>query len=151
MKIDEQNISIHPADNNSVLSLPYADGGIKAGFPSPAQDYLESAIDLNKELIKHPASTFYGRVKGDSMIDANVHDGDILVIDKSLEPQDGDMAVCFIDGEFTIKYIKIEKNVIWLVPANEEYKPIKVTIENDFLIWGIVTYCIKNVRKRWTK
>ena len=144
----KQNISIHPADSNSELSLPYADGGIKAGFPSPAQDYMEQAIDLNKELIKHPASTFYGRVKGDSMIDADVHDGDILVIDKSLDPQDGDMAVCYIDGEFTIKYIKIEKDIIWLVPANKEYKPIKVTIENDFLIWGIVTYCIKNLRRK---
>lgn len=142
------NIEIHPVDNKSELPLPYADGGIKAGFPSPAQDYMESVIDLNKELIKHPASTFYGRVKGDSMIDANVNDGDILVIDKSLDPQNGDMAVCYIDGEFTIKYIKIEKDIIWLVPANEKYKPIKVTIENDFLIWGIVTYCIKNVRKR---
>lgn len=142
------NLEIHQTDLRLELSLPYADGGIKAGFPSPAQDYMEAAIDLNKELIKHPASTFYGRVKGDSMIDANVHDGDILVIDKSLEPQNGDMAVCFIDGEFTIKYIKLEKDVIWLQPANEKYAPIKVTIDNDFLIWGIVTYCIQNVRRK---
>ena len=146
--MNKTNLKIHPSDQSLELSLPYADGGIKAGFPSPEQDYIESAIDLNKELIKHPASTFYGRVKGDSMIDANVHDGDILVIDKSLELQNGDMAVCFIDGEFTIKYIKLEKDVIWLVPANENYEPIKVTIENDFLIWGIVTYCIQNKRRR---
>lgn len=143
-----QNLSVHPADLQSEVALPYADGGIQAGFPNIAQDYLEQTIDLNKELIRHPASTFYGRVKGDSMIDANVHDGDILVIDKSLDPQDGDMAVCYIDGEFTIKYIKIEKDIIWLVPANDNFKPIKVTIENDFLIWGIVTYCIKNVRRK---
>ena len=146
--MNKTNLKIHPSVQSLKLSLPYADGGIKAGFPSPAQDYMESAIDLNKELIKHPASTFYGRVKGDSMIDANVHDGDILVIDKSLEPQNGDMAVCFIDGEFTLKYIKLEKDVIWLEPANKNYKRIKVTIENDFLIWGIVTYCIQNKRRR---
>lgn len=146
--MNKTNLEIHKSDVDLELSLPFADQGIKAGFPSPAQDYLETAIDLNKELIKHPASTFYGRVKGDSMIDANVHDGDILVIDKSLEPRDGDMAVCFIDGEFTIKYIKIEKDVIWLQPANENYKPIKVTIDNDFLIWGIVTYCIQNKRRK---
>ena len=146
--MNKANLKIHPSDQSIELSLPYADGGIKAGFPSPAQDYMESAIDLNKELIKHPASTFYGRVKGDSMIDANVNDGDILVIDKSLEPQNGDMAVCFIDGEFTLKYIKLEKDVIWLEPANKNYKRIKVTIENDFLIWGIVTYCIQNKRRR---
>lgn len=80
------------------------------------------------------------------MIDAGIHDGDILIIDKSLEPRSGDMAVCFIDGEFTIKYIKIEKKIIWLVPANEQYEPIRVTEENDFLIWGIVTYSIKKQR-----
>ena len=145
-KPQKTNMEIHAIDTQLDLALPYADGGIKAGFPSPAQDYMESAIDLNKELIRHPASTFYGRVKGDSMIDAAVNDGDILVIDKSLEPQDGDMAVCFVDGEFTIKYIKIEKDVVWLQPANSSYKPIKVTIDNDFLIWGVVTYCIKKLR-----
>ena len=133
--MNKTNLKIHPSVQSLKLSLPYADGGIKAGFPSPAQDYMESAIDLNKELIKHPASTFYGRVKGDSMIDANVHDGDILVIDKSLEPQNGDMAVCFIDGEFTIKYIKLEKDVIWLEPANENYEPIKVTIGDEKSIY----------------
>lgn len=82
------------------------------------------------------------------MIDAGVQDGDVLVIDKSLEPQNGDMAVCFVDGEFTIKYIKIEKEVVWLEPANPKYKPIRVTADNDFLIWGIVTYCIKNLRRK---
>ncbi len=142
----KQTIEIYKADIDTELSLPFADTGIKAGFPSPAQDFMDLAIDLNKELVRHPASTFYGRVKGDSMIDAGIHDGDILIIDKSLEPRSGDMAVCFIDGEFTIKYIKIEKKIIWLVPANEQYEPIRVTEENDFLIWGIVTYSIKKQR-----
>ena len=140
-------LTIVPIDLTTNLPLPYADGGIKAGFPNIAQDYLEQAIDLNKELVKHPANTFYGRVSGDSMIDAGVSDGDILVIDKLVEPSNGDMAVCYIDGEFTLKYIKIELDVIWLVPANKEFQPIKVTSENDFLIWGIVTYCIKKVKK----
>jgi len=137
------SIEICRAETNTELALPMADGGIKAGFPSPAQDFMDLAIDLNRELVRHPASTFYGRVKGDSMIDAGINDGDILIIDKSLDPKDGDMAVCYVDGEFTIKYIKIEKKVIWLVPANKEYQPIKVTEDNDFLIWGIVTYSIK--------
>lgn len=128
------------------LRIPFADGGIHAGFPSPAQDYLELSIDLNKELIKHPDSTFLGRVKGDSMADAGIGDGDILIIDKSLQPKTGDMAVCFIDGEFTVKYIKIENRVIWLVPANPAYHPIKVTEQNDFIIWGIVLYSIKKQR-----
>jgi DNA polymerase V len=107
---------------------------------------MDLAIDLNRELVRHPASTFYGRVRGDSMQDAGVCDGDILIIDKSLEPQNGDMAVCFVDGEFTIKHIRIEKGAVWLMPANDRYKPLKVTEENDFLIWGIVTYSIKKQR-----
>lgn len=140
-------LTIVPIDLTTNLPLPYADGGIKAGFPNIAQDYLEQAIDLNKELIKHPANTFYGRVSGDSMIDAGVSDGDILVIDKLVEPSNGDMAVCYIDGEFTLKYIKIELDVIWLVPANKEFQPIKVTSENDFLIWGIVQFVIHKPKR----
>ncbi len=142
-----KKIEIYKADIGSSLPLPIADEGIRAGFPSPAQDFMDLSIDLNQELVKHPSSTFYGRVKGDSMIDAGVHDGDVLIIDKSLEPKDGDMAVCFIDGEFTIKYIKIEEKVIWLVPANKNFHPIKVTEDNNFLIWGIVTYCITRINK----
>jgi DNA polymerase V len=119
--------------------------GISAGFPSPAQDFLDSSIDLNKELIKNSASTFYGKVKGNSMIEANLNDGDLLIIDKSIEPSTNKIAICFIDGEFTVKRIKIESDIIWLIAENKNYKPIKVTAENDFLIWGIVTYVIKTV------
>ena len=79
--------------------------GIHAGFPSPAQDYMSGVIDLNKELVRHPEATFYGRVVGDSMIDAGINEGDVLVIDKSLEPSEGDMCVCFIDGEFALKFV----------------------------------------------
>ena len=144
--MNKNALEIYRAETNVELSLPIADDGIKAGFPSPAQDFMDLAIDLNKELVRHPASTFYGRVRGDSMQGAGVYDGDILIIDKSLEPQNGDMAVCFVDGEFTIKHIRIEKEVVWLIPANDHYKTIKVTEENDFLIWGIVTYSIKKQR-----
>jgi len=102
-------------------------------------------IDLNKELIKNNVSTFYGKVKGNSMIGAGLSDGDLLIIDKSLEPSNNKIAVCFIDGEFTVKRIKIGRDVVWLIAENKDYKPIKVTKENDFLIWGIVTYVIKSV------
>ena len=98
---------------------------------------------MNKELIKNPSATFYGRVRGNSMKDLGIHDGDLLIIDKSLEPQNGKIAICFIDGEFTVKTIKIERDCIWLVPANAAYKPIKVTKDNDFLVWGIVINVIK--------
>lgn len=132
----------------SDVILPIADGGIKAGFASPAQDYIESGIDLNRELIKNPASTFFGRVSGDSMKGAGIENGDILVIDKSLQARDGDIAVCFVDGEFTLKRIKTKGDVIWLMPENSDYKPIKVTKENDFAVWGVVVYSIKNVLKK---
>lgn len=123
--------------------LIFAKEGISAGFPSPADDFLEQTIDLNKELIKNPSSTFLGKVKGNSLKDIGISNGDIMVIDKSLEPKDGKIAVCFIDGEFTVKRIKFEKDHCWLLPANDKYKPIKVTEDNDFRIWGIVTNVIK--------
>lgn len=134
-------IDFYTADVATDLSLPLAEG-IKAGFPSPAQDYIDLAFDLNKELVKNPSSTFYGRVRGDSMVDEGINDGDILVIDKSLPPADGRKAVCYIDGEFTLKTIRVKKDGIYLMPANPAYKPIKVTEENDFVVWGIVTYVI---------
>ena len=129
------------------VELPeMAQEGIHAGFPSPATDYMTQAIDLNRELVRHPAATFYGRVVGDSMVDAGVDEGDILVIDKALEAQDGDMAVCFVDGEFTLKHLKMKDGKITLVPANDKYPSIEVDEGTDFKMWGVVTYVIKKVR-----
>ena len=125
------------------LDRPFIDQGISAGFPSPAQDFIDLSIDLNQELIQHPASTFFGRVKGNSMIDIGISNGDLLIVDKSLEAADGKIAVCYLDGEFTVKRLKVEKDCCWLLPENESYKPIKVTAENDFIVWGIVVYVIK--------
>ena len=123
-----------------------AQDGIHAGFPSPATDYMTQAIDLNRELVRHPAATFYGRVVGDSMIDAGVDEGDILVIDRSLDPRDGDMAVCFVDGEFTLKYLRFHDGCLTLEPANEKYPSIEVDEGSDFKMWGVVTYIIKKTR-----
>ncbi|HEX3046168.1 MAG TPA: translesion error-prone DNA polymerase V autoproteolytic subunit [Bacillota bacterium] len=132
-------------EKSSELELKYTGAQISAGFPSPAEDYLEPMLDLNKTLIKNPSSTFYGRVKGLSMKDAGVDDGDLLVIDKALNYRHDALCVCFINGEFTLKKVKREKDKIWLQPANPEYQPIEVTEEADFMIWGIVTYIIKRV------
>lgn len=132
-------------DYTTALDIPYVDVGISAGFPSPADDFIELTIDLNKHLIKHKDSTFFAKVKGHSMKDAGIFDGDLLVIDKSLSPQDGKIAICQIDGEFTVKRIKIEKECVYLMPENKEFQPIKVTSENELIIWGIVTYVVKSV------
>ena len=137
-------IDIFSASSESEMELPLISAGISAGFPSPAMDFIDLTIDLNKHVVKHPSCTFYGRVKGESMKDEGINDGDLLVIDKSLEPQNGKIAICYIDGEFTVKKIKLEKDSCWLMPANENYQPIRVDKDNDFLIWGIVTHVLKS-------
>ena len=127
----------------TAIELPLFETGISAGFPSPADDYIEDRIDLNAELIRNPSSTFFGRVNGDSMINAGIGDGDLIVIDKSIEPKDNSIVVCVIDGEFTVKRFRNNDGEILLVPENEKYKTIKITNENDFRVWGTVTYTIK--------
>ena len=139
-----QTLEFYIPDYSSELELPFFDVGISAGFPSPADDFIELTIDLNKHLIKHKDATFFAKVKGNSMINAGIYDGDLLVIDKSLEPQNNKIAVCQIDGEFTVKRIKIEKQIVWLIAENDEYEPIKVTPENELMIWGIVIHSIKS-------
>jgi DNA polymerase V len=121
---------------------------VKTGSGEVFLPFVDGGIDLNRELAKNPASTFYGKVSGSSMTGVGIEDEDILVIDKSLQVRDGDIAVCFVDGEFTLKRVKIDGDIIWLLPENPNYKPIKVTKENDFAIWGVVTYSIKNVQKK---
>jgi len=137
-------LDIYSSQTETALDLPVLPG-ISAGFPSPAMDFIDLSIDLNRHLIKHPSATFYGRVKGESMKDAGINDGDLLVIDKSIDPVDGKIAVCFVDGEFTLKRIRTDNDGVWLVPANENYQPIHVTEENDLRIWGVVTHVIKSV------
>lgn len=138
-------IDIYSALTDSVLELPYVEEGISAGFPSPALDFVDMTIDLNKHLVKHPSATFYGRVKGVSLINAGISDGDLLIIDRSIEPKDGKIAVCYIDGEFTAKRIKISKKEVLLMPENEDYQTIRVTEENNLIIWGIVIHVIKTL------
>lgn len=146
LKLHKGNIiDIFSADTGTELSLPLVDEGISAGFPSPALDFVDLTIDLNKHLIKHPSATFYGRVKGVSLKNAGIDDGDLLVIDRSLEPTNGKIAVCYVDGEFTAKRIKVTKKELWLMPENEDYKPIRIEEDNNLIIWGIVTHVIKSV------
>jgi len=138
-------LTFYRPDFESNIRIPYIKEGVSAGFPSPATDFLGNDIDLNKELCKNPLATFYIKVKGNSMINAGISDKDILIVDISLEPQNNKIAVCFIDGEFTVKRIKLEDEGLYLMPENPSYQPIKVTEENELLIWGMVTYVIKSM------
>lgn len=141
-----KNFDIYSANTNTKLSLPYYEGGISAGFPSPAEDYMLDTIDLNKVLIKNPESTFFARAKGDCLINNGINDGDLLIIDRSLEIADGKIVVSYIDNDFTLKRLRILKDGIWLYPANSEFNPIKVTEENDFMVWGRLTYFVKEAK-----
>lgn len=141
----KNKITFFLPDFENSRELPFVSSGIKAGFPSPAADFDESKISLDNVLVKNREATFYAKASGTSMIGAGIDDGDILVIDRSLEPQNNKVAVCFIDGEFTVKRINIEKDCVYLMPENKNYQPIKVTDENELIIWGIVTYVIKNM------
>ncbi len=138
------HLDIYSAQTDTELNLPLFEG-VRAGFPSPAADFIDVSIDLNKHLIKHPSATFYARAKGDSMKDAGIFDGDLLIVDKSIDPADGKIAICYLNGEFTVKRIKKEKDQVWLIPANTAYQPIKMEEGSNLTIWGIVTHVIKSL------
>ena len=141
----QNKLSFFIPNTESNLEMPYISSGIKAGFPSPAADFDGSRISIDQIVVKNATATFYAKANGNSMIGAGIDDGDILVIDKSIEPQEGKNAVCFIDGEFTVKRIKVQENSLLLLPENKLFEPIEVTQENDFIIWGIVTYVVKKL------
>lgn len=129
--------------NNATKAFyPLFASPVKAGFPSPADDYIEQKLDLNELMIKHPAATFFVRVDGDSMSGAGIHSGDILVVDRSASPSSGKIIIAILGGEFTVKRIKMQGKEIYLMPENPDFPPIKVHEESDFEIWGIVTHVI---------
>lgn len=132
-------------DQSSAVTCPYLLSSVEAGFPSPAEDYVEGRLDLNQHLIKHPAATFFVRVSGDSMINAGIYPGDILIVDRSLEAADKKIVIAVIDGELTVKRLRYRKNHIFLEPENDLYLPIAITKEMAFDIWGVVTNVIHKV------
>jgi DNA polymerase V len=123
----------------------FFDTGISCGIPSPNSDVEQQRISLDKELIKNKEATFFARVSGQSMIGAGLDDNDLLVIDRSIAPTNNKIAVCFLDGEFTVKRLRVENNGVWLQPENPNYQAIQVTSENNFVIWGIVTNVVKKL------
>ncbi len=134
--------AVYAPDLSTKYKLPIFLGRLPAGFPSPADDYLEGTLDLNRHLIKHPAATFFVRVTGDSMIGVGIHSGDLLVVDRSLEATDGHVIVAALDGELTVKRLSKQGQTIRLLPANPNYQPIAIQPQQDFEIWGVVTNVI---------
>ncbi len=140
-KIDSIMNFIH--DHN--LSLPLYSNKVPAGFPSPADDHMEGKLDLNNHLVKHPTATFFVRASGESMVGAGIHDGDILVVDRSLEPRHGKIIIAAVDGQLTVKRLQKRGSKTLLTPENRKYKPIELTENNDVKIWGVVTNVIHEV------
>ncbi len=140
-----QNLTFFTPEIFDDTGALFFDTGISAGFPSPADDFKQQRLSLDQVLVKNRLSTFFARVSGQSMVNAGIDDNDLLVIDRSLEPEHNKIAVCFLDGEFTVKRLKVDKNGVWLQPENPDYPIIKITEDNDFVIWGIVTNVIKKV------
>jgi len=125
--------------------LPFYVAKISAGFPSPAEDFIERKLDLNEYLIKNPAATFFVKVSGQSMINAGIHDGDILVVDRSLDAANNKIVIGAVNGEFTVKRLLKKNNKLFLVPENPDFKPIEINEAMDASIWGVVTYTIRKL------
>ena len=142
--MDEIKISEVKSEEQT-SGLQFFEGRVQAGFPSPAQGEYADTIDLNRALITNPAATFCARVIGNSMVDAGINEGDLLIIDRSITPQDGNIAVCFIDGDFTVKRLSVRDDGIYMTPANATFPEMKVQEDSDFQVWGVVSHIIKKV------
>jgi len=125
--------------------LQFFETRVQAGFPSPAQGEYAETIDLNRALITNPAATFCARVMGNSMVDAGINEGDLLIIDRSITPHDGNIAVCFVDGDFTVKRLSVRDDGIYLTPANASFPALHVSPDSNFQVWGVVSHIIKRV------
>jgi len=146
VKLEETKVTeILSPEHIGEMGLPMYLESVSAGFPSPAEDYIEGKLDLNDFLVKNPSATFFVRVTGDSMIDAGIHSGDILVVDRSISPKNGSIIIAVIDGELLVKRLRKQKNKIYLHPDNPNYKTIEITSDMSFDSWGVVTNVIHSV------
>jgi len=137
---------IHTSDISAPMELPLVLEPVPAGFPSPADDFIDSGLDLNQHLIRHPAATFFVRVSGDSMIGAGIHSGDLLVVDRALTAADDNVVIAAVDGELTVKRLRRENGIITLVAENSAYPPLEIVDGTSFEIWGVVTTVIHSLR-----
>jgi len=134
-----------PASDITFEDVQFFDESVQAGFPSPAEDHLDLDLDLNSYLIQHPSATFCVRVEGDSMVGAGIQSGDVILIDRSLTPQKGNIVLAVLDGEFTVKRVDVQDDKLFLIPENPKLQPIEVGEESNFQVWGVVTFVIHKV------
>lgn len=145
MQKDIEISQVKPVEDEQTSGLQFFETRVQAGFPSPAQGEYADSIDLNRALITNPAATFCARVIGNSMVDAGINEGDLLIIDRSITPLDGNIAVCFIDGDFTVKRLSVREDGVFLTPANASFPEIQVTEDSSFQVWGVVSHIIKRL------
>mgnify|MGYP006428267049 CR=1 FL=1 len=137
---------VHLLKRRTACRRPLFLSRVQAGFPSPADDYVETGLDLNEYLIERPTSTFFVRVRGDSMTEAGIADGSILIVDRADEAESGDIVVAALDGELTVKRLHVAQDCCWLLPENDEHRPIEVTEAREMVIWGVVQHVINRVK-----
>lgn len=145
MKEDISITEVRPVIEEKTVGPQFFEDRVQAGFPSPAQGEYADSIDLNRALITNPAATFCARVIGNSMVEAGINEGDLLIIDRSLTPHDGNIAVCFVDGDFTVKRLNVRDDGIYLTPANAKFPELRVSEDSNFQVWGVVSHIIKKL------
>ncbi|MDC3032173.1 translesion error-prone DNA polymerase V autoproteolytic subunit [Bacteroidota bacterium] len=136
------DLEVFSIDQEKSLDIPFFDNQVPAGFPSPAQDYIDLDLDLHNYLVKNPSSTFCVRVTGESMRDAGINSGDVMLVDRSLDPKNRSIVLAVVDNEFTVKRVNVSEEGLFLMPENADFNPIKITSEMNFQVWGVVTYII---------
>ena len=136
------NLDFYSVDETAFEKIPLFEGSVQAGFPSPADDYMDMDLDLHDHLVQNPSATFCVKAIGESMKDAGIQSGDVMIVDRSLEPENRSIVLAVIDNEFTVKRVNMNDNELYLVPENDSFTPIKITEEMDFQIWGVVTFII---------
>ena len=146
IKTDDTIKEIYQFEKKTKIKRPLIGSEVPAGFPSPAQDYIENTLDLNEFLISHPVATFFVKVEGYSMENAGIFPDDILIVDRAIEPVNNKIIIAVLDGELTVKRLKIENKRWFLVPENPQYETIEVTDEENFQVWGVVTFAIHKMK-----
>jgi DNA polymerase V len=146
MAVPVVSYAARPPSASGTLELPLSIARVPAGFPSPAEDYLENSLDIAKYLVKRPKATFFMKVVGDSMVGVGINDGDLIVIDRADQVKDGSIVVARLNDEFVVKRFRVINGCPWLYPANDQYEPIEITEGADFEIWGCVTFAITSLK-----